>query len=145
MNLKSLVTSIQSWLHAGYPRNIRPQDRQPLMALLGHRLSYEEVVQIRDSLALHDLLPADRIDIGITITRVAGKLPTEADILRVKKHLEEFGWVSETGWEIPKSTPKSASRSVSPMAKKSQSRLGSLASLRKNRRKANTSSNTTDT
>jgi len=84
------LTSVVSWLRAGYPEGIPPTDTFPLLALLTRRLSNDEVVTVA-----HELMQRgdfDEIDIGVAISKLTDELPSEADVERVRTRLAAHGW-----------------------------------------------------
>lgn len=92
MPLPAFLTNIVNWLRAGYPQGVPEQDYMPLLALLTRRLSEDEVHQITDTLIEQGDLPVDKADIGVLITKLTDEMPLEADVDRVRAHLEAAGW-----------------------------------------------------
>ena len=88
--MNRFLTSVVSWLRAGYPEGIPPTDTFPLLALLTRRLSNDEVVTVA-----HELMQRgdfDEIDIGVAISKLTDELPSEADVERVRTRLAAHGW-----------------------------------------------------
>jgi hypothetical protein len=84
------LTSIVDWLRAGYPEGIPPTDYFPVLALLTHRLSNDEVkVVAREVMQRGEF---DDIDIGVLITQMTDELPKPDDIERVRARLAAKGW-----------------------------------------------------
>jgi Protein of unknown function (DUF3349) len=84
------LTSVVSWLRAGYPEGIPPTDTFPLLALLSRRLGNDEV-----KIVAHELMQRgdfDDIDIGVMISKLTDELPSEQDIERVRQRLAAKGW-----------------------------------------------------
>jgi len=84
------LSSIVTWLRAGYPEGIPPTDYFPVLALLSRRLSSDEVKTVA-----HELMHRggfDDIDIGVLITQMTDELPTPEDIERVRSRLAAKGW-----------------------------------------------------
>jgi hypothetical protein len=84
------LTSVVSWLRAGYPEGIPPTDTFPLLALLTRRLSNDEVVTVA-----HELMQRgdfDEVDIGVAISKLTDELPSEGDVERVRTRLAAHGW-----------------------------------------------------
>jgi hypothetical protein len=84
------LSSVVSWLRAGYPEGIPPTDTFPILALLTRRLSNDEVV-----IVAHELMQRgdfDDIDIGVAISKLTDELPSEEDVERVRTRLAAHGW-----------------------------------------------------
>ena len=88
--MNNFLTSIVSWLRAGYPEGIPPTDYFPVLALLSRRLSNDEVKAVAHELMQQD--NADDIDIGVLITQMTDELPKPDDIERVRSRLAAKGW-----------------------------------------------------
>jgi hypothetical protein len=97
MTLPPVLSSIVSWLRAGYPYGVPDNDYIPLLALLARRLTAEEVEAVAAELARQtspsaDGTPAvDNGDIGVLITKITNELPREEDVARVRSHLDAAG------------------------------------------------------
>jgi hypothetical protein len=80
-----------NWLRAGYPEGVPAQDYIPLLTVLRHQLSDDEVTLIADELAFssdpHSADEIKRATSAITRTPVS-----EADIARVRSRLAAGGW-----------------------------------------------------
>jgi phosphate uptake regulator len=98
MDWSDLLARIVAWLRAGYPQGVPEQDYVPLLAVLGRRLSDEEIDQVVGQLVQQGALPADRVGAGVAITRVAHELPGESDLLRVRDRLRAAGWPIDDSW-----------------------------------------------
>ena len=88
--MNGFLSSIVSWLRAGYPEGIPPTDYFPVLALLTRRLSNEEVVTVA-----HELMQRgdfDNVDIGVLITQITDELPSSEDVERVRARLAAKGW-----------------------------------------------------
>ena len=88
--MNRFLSSIVTWLRAGYPEGIPPTDYFPVLALLSRRLSSDEVKTVA-----HELMHRggfDDIDIGVLITQMTDELPTPQDIERVRSRLAAKGW-----------------------------------------------------
>ena len=86
---------IADWLRAGYPSGVPTDDYIPLVALLRRQLTDAEVEEISRELIRESPPPPEPIspiDAGVEITKVTQELPHEADIDRVRRHLESLGW-----------------------------------------------------
>jgi uncharacterized protein DUF3349 len=84
------LTSIVSWLRAGYPEGIPPTDSFAVLALLARRLSNDEVKLVANELMQRGEF--DQIDIGVVITQFTDELPSPQDIERVRTRLAAKGW-----------------------------------------------------
>jgi hypothetical protein len=84
------LTSVVSWLRAGYPEGIPPTDTFPVLAFLSRRLSNDEVKLVANELMLRG--DFDKIDMGVLISKLTDELPSEEDIERVQARLTEKGW-----------------------------------------------------
>jgi uncharacterized protein DUF3349 len=88
--VNGFLSSIVSWLRAGYPEGIPPTDTFAVLALLTRRLGNDEVKAVA-----HELMERgdfDDIDIGVAITQVTDELPSPEDMERVRARLAEKGW-----------------------------------------------------
>ncbi|MGU3293287.1 DUF3349 domain-containing protein [Williamsia sp. M5A3_1d] len=102
MDRPQLMRSIMNWLRAGYPHGVPQQDYVPLMALLRRQLTDDEVHEIADLLVAEvDSDPAHEpispVDVGVLITKVTDEMPSQDDVERVRRLLEEAGWQFDTG------------------------------------------------
>lgn len=96
MNSKYSLRSVLDWLRAGYPEGIPAKDHFALLAVLGRRLTDEEIGQIVDlSIATAHEHPDRHVDYDALKSIIAGVLheePTEDDITRVTERLVAGGW-----------------------------------------------------
>ena len=75
---RSIIKSAVDWCCAGYPDAAPDNGYSPLLALYGPvALSARQAAQVMAELR-HE--SADATDIGVTITKVTNKLPTQAQI-----------------------------------------------------------------
>lgn len=88
----ALLSRIIDWLRAGYPSGVPDHDYVHLLAVLGRRLTDEEVEEIAREMQSQGLTPMDRVDVGVGISRVTDELPSVADVERVMRHLVENGY-----------------------------------------------------
>jgi hypothetical protein len=91
MALPPILSSIITWLRAGYPEGVPSVDYIPLFALLGSELTDAEVTQIADELASS----SDSSSAGAlrdAINAVTSQPPSDADVARVRSRLAEGGW-----------------------------------------------------
>jgi hypothetical protein len=84
------LTSVVSWLRAGYPEGIPPTDTFAVLALLARRLTNDEVKIVANELMQRGEF--DKIDIGVTISKLTDELPSPDDIERVRARLAAKGW-----------------------------------------------------
>lgn len=92
MTVGTWLSSVVSWLKAGYPAGIPESDYIPLLAVLARRLSPDEIRSVTAELTRLGQLPIDNIDIGTMITKVTQELPREEDVSRVRSRLALGGW-----------------------------------------------------
>ncbi|BBX98315.1 DUF3349 domain-containing protein [Mycobacterium lacus] len=88
--MNRFLTSIVSWLRAGYPDGIPPTDTFAVLALLARRLTNDEVQAVANELMRRGEF--DQIDIGVVITQFTDDLPSPEDIERVRTRLAAKGW-----------------------------------------------------
>jgi hypothetical protein len=84
------LTSVVSWLRAGYPEGVPATDTFAVLALLSRRLTNDEVKLVANELMRRGEF--DHIDIGVTITQITDELPAPDDIERVRTRLAAKGW-----------------------------------------------------
>jgi len=84
------LTTIVDWLRAGYPEGIPPTDYFPVLALLTRRLPNDEVKAVAHELTQRG--DFDNVDIGVLITQMTDRLPSPADVERVRERLAAKGW-----------------------------------------------------
>ncbi|CAM2845432.1 DUF3349 domain-containing protein [Skermania piniformis] len=95
MAVPGFLSSIVGWLRAGYPNGVPTNDYIPLLALLRRRLTEDEVRQVAADLVDDGVLPVEKADIGVLITKVLDDMPLEGDMQRVRERLIAVGWVPE--------------------------------------------------
>jgi hypothetical protein len=88
--VNGFLSSIVSWLRAGYPEGIPPTDTFAVLALLTRRLSNDEVKAVAGDLMQRGEF--DHIDIGVAISKLTDELPSEEDIERVRTRLAAKAW-----------------------------------------------------
>ena len=88
--MNRFLSSIVSWLRAGYPNGVPQNDYLPILALLSRRLSGDEVGQIARQFL--QLPPPGYVDIGVAILRITDHLPAPIDVERVRAKLAAHGW-----------------------------------------------------
>ncbi|RDI33827.1 uncharacterized protein DUF3349 [Rhodococcus sp. AG1013] len=93
---KSALRSVLDWLRAGYPEGIPAKDHFALLAVLGRRLTDEEIGQIVElSIETAHEHPDRHVDYDALKSIIAGVIreqPTEEDIARVTERLAAGGW-----------------------------------------------------
>ena len=93
--MNGFLSSIVSWLRAGYPEGVPPTDTFAVLALLSRRLTNDEVKAVASDLMEHGEF--DNIDIGVAISKLLDELPSEEDIERVRTRLAAKGWPLDEG------------------------------------------------
>lgn len=88
--MNRFLSSVVSWLRAGYPEGIPATDTFAVLALLTRRLSNDEAVAVAHELTQRG--DFDDIDIGVAITQITDELPSPTDIERVRTRLAAKGW-----------------------------------------------------
>jgi hypothetical protein len=89
--MPSILSDIIGWLRAGYPEGVPDVDYIPLFALLGTKLSEDDVNAIADELAASGD-EHSKTAIHTAIQAVTHEAPHDADIARVKARLAAGGW-----------------------------------------------------
>ncbi|TJZ79588.1 DUF3349 domain-containing protein [Rhodococcus oryzae] len=88
--------SVLTWLQDGYPQGIPPKDRIPLVALLHHELTAEQIKDVAVALAESRGEGEDptvtRAEIGDLIEQITHEAPSDHDIARVRSVLAAAGW-----------------------------------------------------
>lgn len=97
--MNGFLSSIVSWLRAGYPEGVPPTDTFPVLALLAGRLSNDDVKAV--ACELIERGEFDNVDIGVLITQITDELPTPADVERVRARLAAKGWPFADAAEDP--------------------------------------------
>jgi hypothetical protein len=92
MALPPVLSSVISWLRAGYPEGVPDVDYIPLFALLGSQLSNDDVNAIAAELENEvNAQTAEAIRNAIKAV-TASQHPSDADIARVRARLAGGGW-----------------------------------------------------
>ena len=91
MASKSVLSTILGWLRAGYPDGVPERDYVPLFALLGSKLSEEDVNAVAEALASSGT-PESAQAIHDAIAAVTRSRPLDVDIARVRARLAAGGW-----------------------------------------------------
>lgn len=88
--MNGFLSSVVSWLRAGYPEGVPATDTFPVLALLARRLSNDDVKTVTQELIRRG--DFDDVDIGVLITQLTDELPAPSDIERVRERLAAQGW-----------------------------------------------------
>lgn len=91
----TLAQSVLTWLRAGYPEGIPPQDYLPLLGVLHRRLTSAEIGTISEGLASQSTLqevPITRADIAAMVEQTVYQRASESDVARVSARLASGGW-----------------------------------------------------
>lgn len=96
MPLPPVLQAIVDFVRKGYPQGVPQQDYLPLFALLRRRLTDEEVGEVAAALAADPTAAADAHAIGEAIEQVTRETPSETDVDRVRRRLDEVGWEPDT-------------------------------------------------
>jgi hypothetical protein len=91
MALRPILSSIITWLRAGYPDGVPDVDYIPLFALLGSQLTNSDVNAIADELS-SESNPESAESIRHAIKAVTSQKPSDADVARVRARLAAGGW-----------------------------------------------------
>jgi hypothetical protein len=91
MALPPFLSSIISWLRAGYPEGVPSVDYMPLFALLGSQLTDNEVHEIGEELA-KESDPESADAIRDAIKSITHHQANDADVARVRSRLAAGGW-----------------------------------------------------
>jgi hypothetical protein len=86
----SFLSTIVSWLRAGYPDGVPENDYLPILALLSRKLTADEVIEVARQ--LKHVPEPEFADIGVEILRITDQLPSPADVERVREKLAAYGW-----------------------------------------------------
>lgn len=86
MRLGGRLSTIISFLRAGYPAGTPATGYAPLLALLRRRVTDSEGIAITRKLVARRREP-DTADIGVEITRVTDEMPSADDIARIQRRL----------------------------------------------------------
>lgn len=91
----SLGQSVLTWLRAGYPEGIPPQDYLPLLGVLHRRLTSEEIRTISEGLASQSTdqeVAITRTDIEAMVEQTVYQRASDSDVARVSARLAAGGW-----------------------------------------------------
>lgn len=96
-----LLDRVIAWLRASYPAGVPERDYQPLLALMRRQLTDEEIEQLGARLAADGMVPADRVDVGVGVTKVTQELPSASELDRVLEKLRTSGFPVDDAWGQP--------------------------------------------
>jgi hypothetical protein len=91
MALPPILSSVISWVRAGYPEGVPDVDYVPLFALLGSQLSENDVRAIAQELENESKLESAEA-IRKAIAAVTDHQASDADVARVRSRLAAGGW-----------------------------------------------------
>jgi hypothetical protein len=91
MALPPILSSVISWVRAGYPEGVPDVDYVPLFALLGSQLSENDVRAIAQELENGSKLESAEA-IRKAIAAVTDHQASDADVARVRSRLAAGGW-----------------------------------------------------
>jgi hypothetical protein len=91
MDLGHKVSSIVSFLRAGYPVRMPSTGYIPLLALFRRRVTDDEITDIASELMIGGRSPIGNVDIGVEITRVTHEMPSLNDVTRVHERIAAIG------------------------------------------------------
>jgi hypothetical protein len=92
MALSDVLMRVVGFLRAGYPEGVPAHDYIPLLALLRHRLSDDEVIALATELISGGNVPVDGTDVRVAITKLTDEMPSPEDTERVMRRLAAVGW-----------------------------------------------------
>jgi hypothetical protein len=95
MSLSDVAARVLAFIRAGYPEGVPPTDYYPLLALLRHRLTEDEVAMIAAQLAPSDESRVETGEIRVAITQLTAEAPSAEDLDRVRRRLETTGWAAD--------------------------------------------------
>lgn len=87
MSIRTHFAGTIRWLRAGYPDDAPPHGHIALLALMDARLSPEQIHMVVETVKRGPQSTADPIAIHVAIMAVSGRLPTPADVARVRSGL----------------------------------------------------------
>jgi hypothetical protein len=91
MPMPPFLSSVISWLRAGYPEGVPDVDYVPLFALLGSQLSEADVKAVAEELE-NESKPESAEAIRRAISTVTSHQANDSDVARVKSRLAAGGW-----------------------------------------------------
>ncbi len=90
---QSVLDSVLTWLHQGYPEGVPPKDYFALLALLKRSLSEEEVIKAAQwILKKSDSDTVTEAEIRTAVQAVIDKEPNPEEIHQVAARLASVGW-----------------------------------------------------
>lgn len=97
--MNTALERVVGWLRQSYPSGVPERDFQPLLALMRRRLAPDEMHELGNRLVASGLVPADRIDVGVGVTKMTQTLPSPEELDRVMGHLERYGFPVDEDWD----------------------------------------------
>lgn len=91
MAVPPFLARIINWLRAGYPEGVPEHDYIPLLTVLRHQLTDDEVTLIADELAFSSD-PESAAEIKKATSAITRGDVSDADIARVRSRLAAGGW-----------------------------------------------------
>lgn len=88
--MNRFLTSIVTWLRAGYPNGVPQTDYLPILALLSRRLTADEIIEVARQ--LQHLPEPGFVDVGAEILRITDELAEPSEVERIRAKLAAFGW-----------------------------------------------------
>jgi uncharacterized protein YqeY len=88
MPLPAIFARAVAWARAGYPGGVHEQGHIPLVALLGSRLTDDELALIAGELAF-SCAPDSAQEIGQAISAITRIAASDSDVARVRSHLAQ--------------------------------------------------------
>lgn len=98
--MSPVLQKVVAWLRTSYPTGVPENDFQPLLALMRRRLSEEEITQLGECLRADGLIPAARVDVGVSALKVTQELPSIDELDRVMNKLRDSGFPVDTDWTV---------------------------------------------
>jgi hypothetical protein len=90
------MARVLSWLRAGYPEGIPPNDYPPVLGVLSRNLTEADIETIADQLALQSVsdgdVPVTADDVRAMVREHAFQQATPDDVARVSAKLAAGGW-----------------------------------------------------
>ena len=91
MAIPSFLAKVVNWLRAGYPEGVPEHDYIPLLTVLRHQLTEDEVTLIAGELAFSSD-PQSAEELRRAASAVTRTSVSTADIARVRSRLAAGGW-----------------------------------------------------
>jgi hypothetical protein len=95
MGFRARMSSILTFLRAGYPSGVPATGYVPVLALFPRRISHDEAEMITSKLIGRKHRSMGRADIGVEISRITDEMPSLDDIEHVEHRLDALGWAGD--------------------------------------------------